>query len=107
MDNVPHVSNIHNVFNPRTAWYKASENDIAKYKHVIQENLQPLPQNLKLCNDIKCNSKGHEQMITDSFDEFINIVCKASQYIPLTCPPNESQCLPGWNEHVHPYKEEA
>ncbi len=47
-------------------------------------------------------------MITDSFNEFINIVCKASQYIPLTClPPNESQCLPGWNEHIHPYKEEA
>ncbi len=44
MDNIPHVSNIHNVFNPRTAWYKASENDIAKYKHAIQENLQPLLQ---------------------------------------------------------------
>ncbi len=46
MDNITHCSNIHNVFNPRTAWYKASEYDIAKYKHAMQENLQPLPQNL-------------------------------------------------------------
>ncbi len=66
MDNILHGSNIHNVFNS-TAWYKASQNDIVKYKHVIQEYSQPLPQNLKLCNDIKCKSKGHQQMITDSF----------------------------------------
>ncbi len=92
MDNISHVSNIHNVFNPRTAWYEVSENDFAKYKHAMQENLQPQPQNVKLCNDIKCNSKGHEQMITDSFDEFINIVCKASQYIY-----QYSVCLGGMN----------
>ncbi len=50
---------------------------------------------MKLCNDINCNSKGHEQMITDSFNEVINIVCKASHHIPLTYPPNESQCFLG------------
>ncbi len=31
----------------------------------------------------------------------------SGQHIPLTCPPDESQCLPGCNEHVRPYKEEA
>ncbi len=46
-------------------------------------------------------------MITDSFNEFINMMCKASQHIPLTCPPIATQCLPGWNEDVCPYKEEA
>ncbi len=42
-----------------------------------------------------------------TFESLIYVLSDSSTHIPHTCAPHQSTRIPGWNELVKPYREDA
>ena len=102
---------------PKQDWKSASGEDKAKYKLQLEDALQKIELHDKGlgCDDLSCNSETHR----DNLDNYILDIIEAvetttRENIPYKNAPQKSHykasCrkhIPGWKEHVKPYKEEA
>ena len=103
----------------RPAWYKASQEDKDLYTQELERRLLAFatPDSLT-CSDPCCSETGHSQE-RDSFvlDLMSTVIETSHDTIPMSkgktghddpsrnCPIWKS--IPGWTEHVYPYKEDA
>ena len=103
----------------RPAWYKAEQEQIDNYTMELHDRLETLtvPQSLD-CSDCHCADQEHGQE-RDSFvlDLMTAIIETSHQTIPLSGSGRSSsdpskncfieKSIPGWREHVDPYKQDA
>ena len=100
-------------FISKPAWKKAKSDDIDNYCHNLSKknrNLVP-SEDILLCRDLHCSNPSHLDQITAFTNDVLEaIVASVEETIPMTKPTNTSsleKCLPGWTEHVKPFKDEA
>jgi hypothetical protein len=89
----------------RVSWSKASEEDIADYKHVLSYLLeQVIPPSLRGCigSGFSCDSENHRGLIEHYF-ETISSACLAAAEV---CIPKQGgrKRVAGWNDHVETFK---
>ena len=95
----------------KLCWNKADNNDISQYKNMLNVLLQEvvIPGDVKNCKSFNCKIHGNE--ILNYMDSIINCLILASQVaIPkskIKFNNKEGRCMPGWNEHVRPYREQS
>ncbi|ELU15695.1 hypothetical protein CAPTEDRAFT_201113 [Capitella teleta] len=87
------------------SWSKASEEDIADYKHVLSYLLeQVIPPSLRGCigSGFSCDSENHRGLIEHYF-ETISSACLAAAEV---CIPKQGgrKRVAGWNDHVETFK---
>ncbi len=94
---------------PKAAWYKASQGDINMYKNNIDTKLADLVlDNSTLdCVDPLCDSNEHRIALDTYFQSLIDVLVESGSHIPHTCPPHKTTRVPGWNELVKPYRDDA
>ena len=92
----------------RLDWESASDVNIKHYNLLIYNRLQniTIPDQLRACNSLVCKEHGHLIMSILSNISEILIEC-ANLAIPSKKIKNKSNCIPGWNEFVRPYRETA
>ena len=102
------------------AWYKAEEKDRDRYTGLLHDRLVELPVPHSLaCTDPLCTDEHHSQE-RDIFvlDIMSSVIEVTHQTIPMSgggkskswdpnksCPIEEN--IPGWNDEVEPYKQDA
>ncbi len=98
-----------NNFIPKVAWYKTSQCDIDTYKYNLQHELENLtvPACINKCTDSCCESFSHKEDINKYYDTLLNVLISAGEHLPKTCKPDDSTCVPGWTNHVKPFKDES
>ena len=104
----------------KPAWYKANLVDIEKYKSDLQDKLESLPVVESLC----CSNPKYQDMShsgkRDSMvlDILVSIIEASHATIPMAggrradmCKPgtprSQAGSIPGWNEEVEPFRDEA
>ena len=100
---------------PRPSWKKASVEEKAVFKELLEEklNLLDAPNSVVSCQDTKCRNLNHKQDL-DKFTldllETVQYVAEMSLPTPSTgsVPTKEGKKeTPGWNELVKPYRDQA
>ena len=90
----------------RVDWSKASEDNIEHYKFILDSLLDPIMDELVTFNNFECNQ--HSDSIFKCFDRIINAMNDAAI---LAIPKIRTSCkkrgLPGWNEHVQPFRDKS
>ena len=89
-------------------WSKATDTNIQNYKILLDHYLSYfiIPQSIKECNNLLCNS--HNNIILQTLDELINImIISANDTIPTHIIRGNNKGMPGWNSHVKPFKEKS
>ncbi len=96
-----------NNFIPKVAWYAASHCDT--YKYNLQHELKHLtvPVCINECTDSCCESLSHKEDINKYYDTLLNVLISAGEHLPKTCKPDDSTRVPGWTNHVKPFKDES
>ena len=113
--NIPFLAEEARVFVSRTAWYKATAQDLGEYSSALLDRLNRIDLSCDAlrCTDVHC--KEHGQELVDMYDYVIrsHLEC-ADEYIPKTggasSEPNNSNGssnVPGWNEFVKDLYEES
>lgn len=98
-----------NIIQAKPAWYKAGTEDIRNFK----ANVNSLLGNVDLskavfdCDNMLCERTGHQSEIDDYFDSLMQVLIDSGTHIPHTCAPNKSTRIPGWNDFVKPYRQDA
>ena len=101
----------------RPMWYKANEFEIFQYTYELEKRLASLelPQSIH-CHDPHCQIVNHSSD-RDSFvlDVMSSVIETSHEYIPVSggtkskvtpsCPIQKT--IPGWNDEVAPYKDDA
>ena len=98
-------------------WREATENDKAGYRTKLDDALQginPIEECLA-CENLSCDSVRHKDDLDNYIIEIIEAIeTTTKDSIPYRNAPQESQYkaskrkhIPGWREHVKPFKEEA
>ena len=102
----------------RPAWYKATKQQISDYTVLLSDKLDQLeiPASLK-CQDVTCTSHDHKTERDNLMIDLIGSICDAGrESLPQTGgrpPENKNQpdsinkALPGWKEHVAPFRDKA
>ena len=97
-------------FNGRkTAWYKATVNDIENYRCCIEEGLKNLiyDNSVFTCDDVFCTR--HSNALQRLYDDILTVCLNATD----KCIPHvkqgkqREQVIPGWNDYVKQHHEEA
>ena len=101
------------------AWYKASEENIEDYTGTLDIKLRALqvPASLN-CQNPNCKRKEHSKERDDYMLDILSVIIETSYTsIPLTsggrrkwdpdqnCPVGK--VIPGWQEHVEPFRQES
>ena len=91
-------------------WQKASFSHINNYKSMLDSLLSKIniPLCIAQCTALNCNNKKHYQAI----EEFHEMIVKASVTAAELCIPRctKKSCIrqiPGWSEHVEPYRKKS
>ena len=102
---------------PKQNWGEASEEDKANYKSQLNEALQGIKplEGCTDCENLNCNSERHKDGLDTYIIDIIEAIESSSkESIPYKNAPKDSQYkashrkhIPGWKEHVKPYKDEA
>ena len=100
---------------PRIAWNHAKDEDIVKYKRVMNEKLSYTAVNQEMgafvCNDICCNNNKHEEDITCMYRQLLTIMIEsANECIPSTRSGSKKsykKSVPGWEKYVKEYQQVA
>ena len=93
----------------KPAWYKCSEEQLQGYKCNLSLLLHSIdiPVSALLCTNILCNDMNHSSSL-NSYSRSIIDCCTSAA---VGCVPStgaaEVKRVPGWNEHVQPFKEKA
>ncbi len=90
---------------PKTAWYKASKDNINNYSDALDSVLCniTIPVGV-LCRDVNCYNPEHRQSTDNYTETLIDCIIAASECLPKTCP---SKKLPFWKERVKPLRDKA
>ena len=96
----------------RPAWYKSTEEQRAKYTSMLDIKLQALSIPVLECKDVHCECLNHSIERDNLVIDILSSIIETSYvYIPLTgsskSRPPSVHPLPGWNEHVAPYKKDS
>ena len=92
-------------------WHKASPEDLARYRAVLDEYLTSrisLPQDALSCTDVHCTI--HSTALQAHYKSLVDACLFASsECIPHSSPFNtrQRQVVPGWNAYIRPLKEDA
>ncbi len=100
---VPHNVECEKTVTSKIAWYKASSDDINFYKCNINSKLP----DLILSGNSLCDREDHKSELDAYFESLIYVLLDSGTHIPHTCAPHQSTRIPGWNELVKPYREDA
>ena len=94
------------VFEPKPAWYKASTEQIQKYKDDCENALKQISYNAEAltCTDKFCDKHGGD--IEQLYNNVINTVIDSAKVIPTTTKRNH-KTVPGWNQYVEDLKKES
>lgn len=94
---------------PKLAWYKASAQDIEGFRECIDFNLQNvmLDDNTILCQDTSCSTDLHKDSLDDYFESLMQVLINSGKHLPQTCSPDKATRVPGWNDLVKPYRDDA
>ena len=101
----------------RPAWYKAEQEQIDSYTAQLHDKLDNLvaPESLS-CSNCQCEDPQHGQERDDFVLDLITAAIETShQTIPMSGTVRSSQdgncfvekTIPGWKEHVEPYRQDA
>lgn len=103
---IHHVETVERSFDVRKAWYKASEQDIVKYKCRLDELLNEISlcDSVLHCKDIYCTI--HREQLCEIYSKVIESCIIASDHIPNTSG-GVNKSKPGWNDNVKPLQDEA
>ncbi len=93
-------------FVSKQLWYKASTDQLNKYRLQLDELLNDIhiPLDAIMCCNKKCDS--HNNIIEQYHDDIINTCIIASNCIPMS-KPGQPKIVPGWNEYIKVYQEKA
>ena len=92
----------------KIAWHKVTDNDIDEYKNSLDSLIDKiqLPNDVIYCNDVNCKCKTHMTQIDELCYNLVEACLVAgNECFPKVSPPGK--CLPGWNEHVKPFRQDA
>lgn len=95
----------------KTAWWKASSEQLLEYKYVLEQKLKNIKvdHDLLSCTDISCTV--HIESLKVFYASIINACIEASdQCIPKTGKSNNGSSnrnIPGWTEHVEHFRQES
>ena len=102
---------------PKQNWKEATEADRMNYKSELEASLRniELPEDCLKCRDLRCSNENHTDSLDNYIIDIIEVIETTSKNtIPYKNPKNQSKSkaskrkhIPGWREHVQPYKEEA
>ena len=96
----------------RPAWYKATTEDINEYTEVLDEHLGNLmyPESL-FCTDVHCTDQQHRQDRDGHvLDVLTSLVESSFCAVPLSKtsrPRDSSSRIPGWKDHVEPFRQDS
>ncbi len=104
--NVEYINNASHLSKPAvhtTAWYKATDEDVAKCKEIVDTNLDKisLPHAALLCNDKFC--EVHKTQINEMHDKIISSLLDACNSTIPKSRPLVSKVVAGWNEYLEEY----
>ena len=101
----------------RQNWKAASFNDRLNYKNRLSETLSniSIPHDSLDCGDLNCKNINHCEALDAYILEIIEAIeTTTRETIPFTNAPkgngykaSRRKCIPGWKEHVRPFKLEA
>ena len=92
-------------------WVKASDRDRRQYSHRCEllARSMHVPREVIVCKDAKCTA--HESQIMSIYNDICKIMERAAaETLPQRTPQiknNETNVLPGWNDYVNEYHEDA
>ena len=99
--NVELLQNSEKHFNAKSAWYKASAEDLSQYRDCLNNEINgiDIPWSAIHCNDTSCTE--HKEDITNFHADIVACCIIATTHaIPKTKPPGKRCPIPGWNKHV-------
>lgn len=96
----------------KVAWAKASQFDIGKYKHMLQDKLNSVlpPVESLTCHDVMCRNEQHIAQLNSYSSQIIHACLEsATETIPSTSQSDgkKTRALPGWNEYVSPARDKS
>ncbi len=98
-----------NMFTRKFAWYKYSERDDLLYKQKLStctvSNI--LPDSAISCTNLLCDNPKHKECLDNFLAKMVDDLVKCSSHIPKIKAPTSNNTVPGWSEHVKPYKDDA
>ena len=102
---------------PKQDWKSATGEDRIKYRRKLEETLETIELHADCldCDDLICDSESHRESLENYILNIIEAIETTTRdNIPYKNAPkqshNKASCrkhIPGWKEHVEPYKEEA
>jgi len=97
------------VFVSRPAWHKATATNIDLYKNLsCNLNSLCLPTTVLTCNNLVCGCTEHAKLLNNYAKDIVQCcVDDASSAIPITCPKNCNENVPGWTEYICPVREKS
>ena len=111
---VVHMNNSLRHATPKSAWDRASEEEISQYKSHLDENLRRITcdKDVLTCNSIHCNK--HTEEVNHLYSDIIAAcICASDSCIPKAgMHSSKDKCktsanIPGWNEYVEPLRQES
>lgn len=91
----------------KSAWYKATDENIASYKQELNDKICSLEYDLDMftCKDLFCSK--HKDSINCLYKKVINCILDAeSSHIPTTTPSTK-KTVPGWSDEVEHFRQIA
>lgn len=107
---VARVQTCKRIYRARPSWSKASAEQLAAYQISLRANLLDinLPYDAILCNDLHCCNADHRAAI-NTFVSCVGNAClsAASENVPVPRQKGLRGSIPGWTEHVAPFREKS
>ena len=105
-----YIASMPSVRTDSVSWYKATVNDIDKYRQVMDDIIDSItvPENALNCRDVFC--KKHKREIERFHDLLIHEVCIGASKRVLPSTSNKAsrkKVIPGWSEYVAHKKQHA
>ena len=92
----------------RIAWHKVTQTDINRYRLNLHHLLSMLPAyDSCYCRDLNCEDPCHLDQINLLCNNITNCCIQAAAALPKIGQIRKSKQVPGWKEHVKPFKNEC
>ena len=105
-ETVNYVSNNEKTVRNSIAWHKVSGDDqcVKMYQQNINSKLRSMTRpDVYLCQEINCKNKEHFQQLDRWCDDMVNLCLQSDSVLPQK--GTMKKVMPGWTEHVKPYRE--
>ena len=93
----------------KTAWYKATADDILCYEKLVSQRVPSIdiPTDALLCHDLHCTNPSHTDMLEKYYCDIVDVcLTSAVETIPVTGSKGRisTRHVPGWTEYVEPQR---